>query len=958
MQITSPNGRWIQFTYDLDVNGNSHVTQAQDNIGRTVQYSYDAAGHLTQVTDANNGVWKYSYNTADQMTSITDPRNLLYLQNQYDVSGRVAKQIQADNTFYQYTYTEDEFGNVQSTDVTDPRGNTDHYDFFTPPSFVSGGLGTPGMIFSQGGNTADEIHGLGTPEQQTITYLRQDGSNFLLSVTDPLNRRTSYNYDVQGNMTSVTALSGTSSAVTTSFSYEPKFRHITSVTDPLNHTTSFAYDNNGNPTTITDALNHQTTFTYNSEGQPLTVTDSLGNTESLAYDNGDLTSISDPRSRTTTRFLDPVGRLKALTDPEGNLTHYDYDALNEVTGVTDPLGNSTSFAYDPNGNLLRVTDANSHVTRYVYDSMDRLMTRTDPLNNSESYSYDANGNLLTFTDRRGKITSYNYDALNRRTFAGFGTQAGPTYESTISYSYDAGNRPTSVVDSGTGTITPTFDNLNRLTSEQTSQGTVSYGYDAAGRRTSMTAGGQSAVNYTYDNANRLTQITQGSSAVSLAYDTANRRTSLTLPNGVVMSYSYDIASQLSGITYTLGSNTLGNLTYSYDLAGRRIGMGGSYARTGLPLAISTTAYNADNRLTTWGTANLFYDANGNMISDGVNSFNWNARNQLSSMNSNFVSFQYDPYGRRSGKTVAGITTNFLYDGANIAQEISGGSPITNLLSGGVDEVFTRTDASGTANFLTDALGSTLNLTDSSGNSLAQYAYEPFGNTTLVSGNSSNSYEYTGRENDDTGLYYYRARYYNPAIGRFISEDPVGLAGGINRYAYTKNDPVNRVDPSGKYDWWWHAYITYHAFIDLGYDSDRAWAMAQMVGNVDFDGNQGTTPDAAHTHAMAGRKPNSQQNETCQQAYSGTMQQIRNDITDGNIPQALHTIEDATAPAHRGYQPYNGLLHLSLFHLSSDANPGWGPINEAIQNTEQFMKDYWNDPNNVNPANSLPQNPCR
>jgi len=171
---------------------------------------------------------------------------------------------------------------------------------------------------------------------------------------------------------------------------------------------------------------------------------------------------------------------------------------------------------------------------------------------------------------------------------------------------------------------------------------------------------------------------------------------------------------------------------------------------------------------------------------------------MSSMNSSAVSFQYDPYGRRAGKTVAGVTTNYLYDGANIAQEISGGSPIANLLSGGIDEVFTRTDSSGTANFLTDALGSTINLTNSSGGSLAQYAYEPFGNTTVTSGSSTNSYEYTGRENDGTGLFYNRARYYSPTVQRFVSEDPIGLSGGINIYAYGANNPLSFVDPSGLY----------------------------------------------------------------------------------------------------------------------------------------------------------------
>jgi RHS repeat-associated protein len=169
------------------------------------------------------------------------------------------------------------------------------------------------------------------------------------------------------------------------------------------------------------------------------------------------------------------------------------------------------------------------------------------------------------------------------------------------------------------------------------------------------------------------------------------------------------------------------------------------------------------------------------------------------MNSDFISFQYDPFGRRTGKTVAGITTNYLYDGVNVAQEISGGSPIANLLSGRINQAFTRTDSNGTANLLTDALGSTLALTDSSGNSLAQYAYEPFGNTSLTSGSSTNEFEYTGRENDGTGLYFYRARYYNPTLQRFISEDPAGFVSGADPYLYTRDEPSDRIDPSGLTD---------------------------------------------------------------------------------------------------------------------------------------------------------------
>jgi RHS repeat-associated protein len=247
----------------------------------------------------------------------------------------------------------------------------------------------------------------------------------------------------------------------------------------------------------------------------------------------------------------------------------------------------------------------------------------------------------------------------------------------------------------------------------------------------------------------------------------------------------------------LGFNNLGTLAYSYDQAGRRAQVTGSFARTGLPLPVSTSAYNADNQLTQWGTAGLTYDANGNMLSDGTNSFTWDARNHLVSMNFGANAFQYDPFGRRVAKTVSGTTTNYLYDGVNVAQELAGTTPTANLLSGGIDEVFTRADASGTGNFLTDALGSTLALADPSGNTLAQYTYEPFGNTTSTGG-STNSFQYTGRESDGTGLYFYRARFYNPPLERFISEDPLGIRGSSpNLYSYVLNSPINSKDPSGR-----------------------------------------------------------------------------------------------------------------------------------------------------------------
>ena len=314
----------------------------------------------------------------------------------------------------------------------------------------------------------------------------------------------------------------------------------------------------------------------------------------------------------------------------------------------------------------------------------------------------------------------------------------------------------------------------------------------------MTVAGQPAVNYSYDADGHLTQITQGSSSVSFGYDANGRRTLLTLPNGVVVSYSYDGASQLTALNYALGGATLGNLAYNYDLAGRRTGATGSFARTGLPNPVSAAAYNADNQLTQWGAATLSYDLNGNMTSDGAHSYTWDARNHLAQMDAGATaSFVYDALGRRASKTILGAQTGFLYDGVNPVQELSGTTVTANLLTGRVDEYFQRTDSSGARSFLTDALGSTLALADSTGTIQTQYTFEPFGNTTPSGAATTNSFAYTGRELNGTGLYYYRARYYDPQLGRFISEDPLGLrSGDVNFYAYVSNDPTNLIDPFG------------------------------------------------------------------------------------------------------------------------------------------------------------------
>jgi RHS repeat-associated protein len=311
--------------------------------------------------------------------------------------------------------------------------------------------------------------------------------------------------------------------------------------------------------------------------------------------------------------------------------------------------------------------------------------------------------------------------------------------------------------------------------------------------------GQTAVTYGYDDSNRLTSITQGTPAVTIAYDPGNRRTALTMPNNTRVVYGWDDASQLTSLTYRQNSPDalLGNVTYTYDLAGRRIAMGGSYARVALPPALASATYDANNRLTNWAGTTLNYDDNGNLTGDGAFSYTWDSRDRLTGITgAPTSSFAYDPAGRRMTRTVAGSAVGYVYDGWNVVHTHAAGTINSTLLNGlGLDERYSRTNAGGTVAFLTDALGSTLHLRSAGGANTATYTYEPYGAATS-SGTDSTAFGYTGREDDGNGLMYYRNRYYHPRFSRFISEDPIGLAGGDNAYRYVDGSPVLSTDPRG------------------------------------------------------------------------------------------------------------------------------------------------------------------
>lgn len=267
-------------------------------------------------------------------------------------------------------------------------------------------------------------------------------------------------------------------------------------------------------------------------------------------------------------------------------------------------------------------------------------------------------------------------------------------------------------------------------------------------------------------------------------------------------YQYDVASQLTALIYRNAAGVLGNLTYQYDQAGNRIQVGGSFARTLLPSPVASATYDATNRQRVFGDAQMAFDANGNLTTiiepGGTSGFTWDARDRLVGVEApgTVASFEY-AFGRRIAKAIDGVPTRFLYDGTDVVQQLEPHGTTGYLRSLAIDEMLGLSGQDGSFFSIADALGSTLAVIDGAGTSLTAYSYDPFGTTTSTPG-VANPFQFTGRENDAlTGSYYYRARYYAPKLHRFISEDPIALAGGdTNLYSYALNRPTVLTDPSG------------------------------------------------------------------------------------------------------------------------------------------------------------------
>jgi len=785
--VTTPGGKWMQFTYGACLPGSATdcVTQVTDDAGRTVTYSYDSNARLTGVTDANGGHTSYTWApctsnlTCTELLAITDPNKIAALHNTYDSTGAVTSQADADGGHWHYSYGVN--GANDLTTVSDPRGIRTKW------------------AFGPNGYPVSETAAEGTAQAQTTTFKYGAATNLLNSSTDALGRKTSYTYDSLGNLTSVTQLAGTAQAATTKFSYEPVHNRIASATNPDGDTLKLTYNDQARTITETDPLGHSTVITVNPSAQPVEYTDSLGNRTYLSYYDGDLITIADPAGDYSSAFYDGAGNALLVTDPVGSSTQATYNPLDEITSTTDPVGDITHLGYDPDGDLTSVTDPNGHTTSYTYTPMLRLASATDPLGRTATYSYDTLGNLTKTIDRNGTTDTFSYDALNRLTTAAYGANAnaGPV---TITAAYDKANRPTSVTETGGGTDTFSYDGLDDILTAGVPQGTISYTYDTAGRRLSMTAPGQAAVDYAYNRDGLPTTISQGTSKVSIGYDADLRVATVGLPGGITRTNTYDAASRITGIGYTSGGSSIGALSYAYTADAQVSTVSGTLAAITLPTPVTSSSFNADDELTSENGTTYSYDKQGNLTSDGASTYSWNALGQLTAISgAKNSSNTYDPFGRLATTTSAGATTSSLYDGSALIQQNTGTST-TNYLTGGQNDTYQEQTSAGPTTPLTDRQGSVIALTGPQSKITTRYAYTPSGVRSFTGAKSSNTLGYIGAPAGSTGLSKLGTRYYNPPIGQYISQNPAGIAGGsTDPYQYALDNPENFSDPSGPGD---------------------------------------------------------------------------------------------------------------------------------------------------------------
>lgn len=785
-KLTSTDALGIVTRTTYDIRGNVIQTVANCVDVSSGTYKCDAGIDNTNDQNLTNG---YRYDPLGRQISLTNPRGVVTV-TVYDLNGRNIQQIQNCVDLTPGTYTCDAGGD-----------SINDQNILTKTGYDAAGNAT--LSTDPKGNTTTTTYDL---DNRATEKVIKNAAGAQVSDTKTT-------YDAYGNTLSIQTVDGKNNPTTT-YTYDAANRKATEGDPPAapgasdqsgqSNITTYTYDTAGNVTetivtnsAVTPGPVSDTTATFDNLGHQLTKTEEA---------NGSSTSgPTGSGPQTTSYAYDADGRQTSTTDPSNNTTTTSYDALGRATSVQHPDGTLDATTYDADGRTLSQgncggTKAGTGTTADTYDALSRVTTEqkndcAGALQTSVAYTYDANGNKLTQSTSAGSgpstVTQWTYDKLDRIATLNDGSRSY-TYDvngnvtntqalsssggvaTAATYTYDGGNRLTSQTDtvgpSNTQlhAYTYTYDgngNRNSVTEDST---TTSYTYDGADQLLSVASGGTTTATYTYDANHNRTSMVTSAGTTAYTYDT-NTDTLLTQkadPNGKITTYAYD---------------TNGNLTTAV------------YDPTGVNQT-TTYKYDASNRLTEIdqpdGTTITFtYDADGNRVSKSVTAAGSTPTTtgvkdvyQLG-----HLAYQTDLSGN--------LLATFTYDSNEVPTSVVVGSDPNN---------------SPRYYYVYNGHGDVVALVDGSGNVVAHYAYDEFGNLTdnteqIPNTNGwVNPYRYDGRDevryDSEMGLYWMSVRAYDPALGRFLSRDPLGrlpLMWAEQPYVYAGNNPLINVDPSGQ-----------------------------------------------------------------------------------------------------------------------------------------------------------------
>ena len=730
------DGRGVTLVRETDLNSQS--TLARDGLDRTTRYAYDAQWQRTSRTRPNGSVTEYRYDAVGNLTALrelSDP-NTLYSTTAFEYGGPFDGLSRLiDAEGKQTVLGYDSLGNVVS--VTDHVGHVTRISY-QDPRFPS----LPTLMVLPTGDTKRLTY---DPHGNVAT-----ATDYPDPVANPAGRTWNFAYDAAGN--------------------------LTAVADPRTFVTQYGYDHLGRVRTVVDALQHTTTYDY-----------------------------TDPNCGCSTP------RVTKVTFANNTTLQYQFDGLGRLRSRTDQLGRVSRATWDEEGNLRSSTNRNGETIDYAWDFAGQLIRKRLPDNVVTTYDYDVEGNVTVLADAGCRLT-FRYDFLSRVIEATSVTQflVGGTpvpLRHRLDYTFDrVGNRLTMVDDWGLTSHVWTYDNQHRpatLTLPLQGSQRWTFGYDASGRRTSLVPQPSGArTNYAYDQAGQLDSIHH-----------------LTTPSMALDYTAYDGVGNLLQCTLRAGTQAMTS-TYSYDTLAQVQSASFSQAFGDVRLSRAST-YDGANRLLADNDYAYSYDGEGRMLqrirngTSWTESFSYDAEGRLRSARQTYdqqglphvvlvAEYTYDPLGRRVEKSVNGIPKRFAYDGLGIVCELDGQNRLdrTYTHGRGIDDPMEVRDAvtGASAVVLTDRLGSVTAIADATAVLGPLLLYDDFGQPTLrPNAPGIGMYSYTAREFDlETGLYYYRARYYDSIAGRFTSEDPAESQGSSDWYSYVNNNPINGVDPLGLY----------------------------------------------------------------------------------------------------------------------------------------------------------------